>query len=67
VAKGDPLTVKGQCELLEVNRSSFYYKPAEPSAEEIAWEEHIKKRLDYWHTKHLLDGIQKTCEQTEDR
>ena len=59
VAKGDPLTVKRQCELLEVNRSSFYYKPAEPTAEEIAWEEHIKKKLDYWHTKHCWMGSRK--------
>ena len=59
VAKDDPLTVKRQCELLDVNRSSVYYKPAEPTAEEIAREEHVKKRLDYWHTKHCWMGSRK--------
>jgi len=59
VAKDDPLTVKRQCELLDINRSSFYYNPTEPAAEEIALEEHIKKRLDYWHTKHCWMGSRK--------
>ena len=59
VAKDDPLTVKKQCELLDVNRSSFYYEPIEPTADEKALEEHIKKRLDYWHTKYCWMGSRK--------
>ena len=59
VTKDDPLTVKRQCELLEVNRSSFYYEPIEPTAEEIAREVYIKKRLDYWHTKYCWMGSRK--------
>ena len=59
VEKDDALTVKRQCELLEVNRSSYYYKPSEPTAEERAEEEQIKKRLDYWHTKHSWMGSRK--------
>ena len=58
VTKDDPLTVKRQCELLKVNRSSFYYEPIGPTGEDVELEEHIKKRLDYWHTKHC----RKTCE-----
>jgi putative transposase len=35
---------------LEVNRTSHYYIPKELDEEAAACEEHIKKRLDYWHT-----------------
>jgi putative transposase len=41
---------------LEVNRSSFYYKPSKPSEEEVLQEEYIKSRLDYWHTKFCWMG-----------
>ena len=51
--------MKRQCELLDVNRSSFYYDPKEPAAEEKEREEHIKMRLDYWHTKHCWMGSRK--------
>jgi len=63
VKKGEGLTVKRQCELLEVNRSSFYYDPKEQSAEEKALEEHIKKRLDYWHTRHCWMGSRKLVDK----
>ena len=63
VAKDDPLTVKRQCELLGVNRSSFYYEAKEPTAEEKECEEHIKKRLDYWHTKHCWMGTRKLADK----
>ena len=63
VTKDDPLTVKRQCELLCINRSSFYYEPKEPTAEEKEREEHIKKRLDYWHTKHCWMGSRKLVDK----
>lgn len=53
------LTVKRQCELLEVNRSSFYYKPLSPSAEAVQREEYIKQRLDFWHTQYSYMGSRK--------
>jgi len=59
VSKESPLTVQRQCELLDVNRSSFYYEPKGPSAEEIEREEYIKSRLDYWHTKYNWMGSRK--------
>ena len=59
VGKDEALTVKKQCELLNVNRSSFYYAATEPSAEEMALEEQIKKRLDYWHTRYYWMGSRK--------
>ena len=63
VSKDEELTVKRQCELLEVNRSSFYYEPKEPDEAAIIREEHIKKRLDYWHTKHCWMGSRKLADK----
>ena len=54
-----PLTVKRQCELLGVNRSSYYYLPVKPSVEAIRREEYIKQRLDYWHTLYCYMGSRK--------
>jgi putative transposase len=53
------LTVKRQCELLDVNRSSFYYQPITPGAQELELEEYIKQRLDYWHTLYCYFGSRK--------
>ena len=51
--------MKRQCELLEVNRSSVYYEPKTPTEEAVLREEHIKSRLDFWHTKHCWMGSRK--------
>lgn len=48
--------MKRQCELLEINRTSYYYEPQEPTEEEILREEHIKSRLDHWHTRFCWMG-----------
>ncbi len=48
-----PLTQ--QAELLSVSRSSLYYHPREPSAEEIA----IKHRIDELYTQHPFYGSRK--------
>ena len=53
------LTYKRRCELLEIQRSGIYYKAKEQTAEEKIWEEHVKARLDYWHTKHPALGSRK--------
>jgi hypothetical protein len=42
VSKDDPLLVKRQCEQLSLNRTSVYYKPQEPTAQQIEREELIK-------------------------
>ena len=63
VTKDEELTVKRQCELLGVNRSSVYYEPKRPDKAEIEREEHIKKRLDYWHTKHCWMGSRKLADK----
>jgi putative transposase len=36
-----------------------YYHPKAPSAGELAREEEIKKRLDFWHTKSPCSGVRK--------
>ena len=35
VEPNDPLSMRWQCELLGVNRSSLYYEPVEPDAEQL--------------------------------
>jgi len=56
VTKSEELTVKRQCELLDINRSSVYYEPSKPTEDEVQREEHIKARLDYWHTEFCWMG-----------
>jgi len=56
VSKNDNLSVTRQCELLEVNRTSIYYVPAEQDHDR---ENKIKNRLDYWHTKMPYLGVRK--------
>lgn len=56
VSKEDKLPVSRQCELLEVNRTSVYYKPAEPDRD---LGNMIKNRIDYWHTKMPYLGVRK--------
>jgi len=42
--------------LLEINRTSAYYTPAQPDPE---FENLVKNRLDYWHTKMPYMGVRK--------
>ena len=56
------MTYKRRCELLDINRSGIYYKAKEQTAEEKEWEERVKARLDYWHTKHPALGSRKLRE-----
>ncbi len=61
--KNDRLTIKEQCELLEVNRTSMYYQPVEPAEKALEREEYIKSRIDYWHTKFCYIGHRKIKEK----
>ena len=45
-------SMRRQCELLGVNRSSLYYEPVEPDAEEL-W---LMRRMDELHLKHPFFG-----------
>src|SRR5699024_6957357 len=50
---GNPeLPISQQAELLGINRSSLYYKPVQPSPEEVA----IKHRIDEIYTKYPFYG-----------
>jgi len=49
------LSVVRQCQLLEVNRSTLYYKPVPVSEEELA----IMRRLDELYTEHPYLGARK--------
>jgi len=63
IKKDEEIPIKRQCELLEVNRSGYYYEEGKPSQEEIEREEHIKRRIDYWHTKHCYMGSRKILDK----
>jgi hypothetical protein len=47
-----PPSMRRQCELLAVNRSSLYYAPVEPDAEELA----LMRRIDELHLKRPFFG-----------
>jgi putative transposase len=63
VIRGDELPIKRQCELLGLNRSNFYYKPILPSNERLAYLEALRKRIDYYHTKHPYMGFKKIAKK----
>ena len=46
------VSMRRQCELLGVNRSSLYYEPVEPDAEELV----LMRRMDERHLKHPFMG-----------
>ena len=53
--EGRELPLTQQAELLSVSRSSLYYQPREPSAEEIA----VKHRIDEIYTQYPFYGSRK--------
>ena len=63
VAKDKEIPIKKQCELLGISRSGYYYEAVEKSAEEREGEEYIKRRIDYWHTKHAYMGSRKIADK----
>jgi putative transposase len=56
ISRDHDISVFRQCELLEVNRTSFYYTKKEPNRD---FENLVKNRLDYWHTKMPYMGVRK--------
>jgi putative transposase len=56
ISPNSKLSIKQQCDLLEINRSSVYYTPAIANMER---DELIKSRLDYWHTKMCYLGVRR--------
>ena len=59
VEKGVGLSIKRQCELLSINRTSFYYKPALPSPKELL----VKQVIDYIYTQRPFLGHRRITEE----
>jgi putative transposase len=57
--EGGEISLTQQVELLSISRSSIYYQPKEPSAEEIA----IKHRIDELYTDYPFYGSRRIAEQ----
>ena len=53
------ISIKRRCELLEVERSWYYYEAKEADQEKQKEEEAVRRRLDYWHTKAPCWGVRK--------
>lgn len=54
--------MRRQCELLDVNRSSLYYRPVEPDEDELA----LMRRLDELHLKYPFYGSRKLARVLKD-
>ena len=52
VETNGPVSMRRQCELLGVNRSSLYYESVDPDAEELS----LMRRMDELHLKHPFFG-----------
>lgn len=57
--------MRRQCALLGIQRSTVYYKPAEPSEEQREHEETLMARIDYWHTEMPYLGTRKMVQQLQ--
>lgn len=55
--KDKELSILQQAELLEINRSSLYYKPIAPSSEDLL----IKRHIDKLYTAHPEFGYRRIC------
>jgi putative transposase len=59
VEPGASLSVRRQCELLRVNRSSVYYEKVGPDAEELE----LMRRIDELHLKHPFYGSRRIARE----
>ena len=59
IRKRDDISIRRQCELLKVNRSTLYYTPKSPDEEARLLREEIMGRIDYWHTQMPAIGSRK--------
>ena len=53
IEENEDISIRGQCELLEVNRSTVYYKPAPESEENLA----IMRLMDEHYLEHPTHGV----------
>ena len=59
IKKDNSLSVRRQCELLGINRSSLYYAPAEPDTAAKLLDEELMARIDFWHNQCPYLGSRK--------
>ena len=57
------MSVRRQCELLGINRSSIYYEPVVPDEACLQMDEELMRRIDYWHTKCPYFGSRKILDK----
>lgn len=62
VEAGGKPSMRRQCELLGVNRSSLYYEAVQPDEEELA----LMRRIDELHLKHPFFGSRKIARTLKD-
>ena len=60
------MSVRRQCELLGLNRSTLYYKPSQPTEKQRQWKEHVMARIDYWHTMMPYLGTRRISRKLKD-
>ena len=59
VRKNEELSVRRQCELLGITRSTVYYEPKQPDETALRQKDEIMSRIDYWHTVLPCMGTRK--------
>ena len=63
VKRNTELSVRRQCELLGITRSTVYYEVKQPDEEAVLLKEEIMSRIDYWHTTMPYLGTRKIAIQ----
>ena len=61
--KNAELSVRRQCELLGITRSTVYYEVKQPDEAAVLLKEEIMSRIDYWHTTMPYIGTRKIAVQ----
>ena len=61
--KSAELSVRRQCELLGITRSTVYYEVKQPDEAVVLLKEEIMSRIDYWHTTMPYIGTRKIVVQ----
>lgn len=59
LTKESEISIRRQCDLLSINRSSIYYVPVEADKERLLLQEKLMERIDYWHTTMPYLGSRK--------
>lgn len=66
VTKKTNISIRRQCELLSINRSSLYYEPCEVNLQKALRQEKLMERIDFWHTTMPYLGSRKITKLLND-